>query len=148
MKLRFFTFVFVLLMSDSVLTDDMRQLRIDAAILYYAAEMADTGSERESLLQKSYDKLNEIQDRHSLEYSVVRVIRDSNFFVITPTFLLDQVSSAAHLDLNTADLREILGRIPSPFEKDENGWTDLHYAVALNLLNSAEALIDAGANSS
>ena len=30
--------------------------------------------------------------------------------------------------------------------EDENGWTDLHYAAALNLVALAEALMDAGAS--
>lgn len=34
----------------------------------------------------------------------------------------------------------------SPDTKDENGWTDLHYAAALNFPGLASALLDAGAD--
>ena len=41
-------------------------------------------------------------------------------------------------------LRDVLGRTPSPVAVDENGWTDLHWAAALNLPELAEALIAVG----
>ena len=43
-------------------------------------------------------------------------------------------------------LSRALGRPFSPSDKDGNGWTDLHYAAALNLPDLAEALLDAGAD--
>ena len=43
-------------------------------------------------------------------------------------------------------LTGMLGRWFSPDAKDENGWTDLHYAAALNLPGLASALLDAGAD--
>ena len=45
-----------------------------------------------------------------------------------------------------AALSRVLGRELSPTEADENGWTGLHYAAALNLPALAEALLDAGAD--
>ena len=39
----------------------------------------------------------------------------------------------------------MLGRPPSPTQTDANGWTDLHYAAALNRPEAAAALLDAGA---
>ena len=49
-------------------------------------------------------------------------------------------------NVDVGNLREVLGREPSPTAMDENGWTDLHYAAALNLVDLAEALFDAGAD--
>lgn len=49
-------------------------------------------------------------------------------------------------NLDAGSLREILGREFSVTAEDENGWTDLHYAAALNLVALAEALMDAGAS--
>ena len=42
-------------------------------------------------------------------------------------------------------LRDTLDRPPSPTRTDANGWTDLHYAAALNRPEAAAALLDAGA---
>ena len=56
-------------------------------------------------------------------------------------------STAVHFaNLDAGNLREILGREFSVTAEDENGWTDLHYAAALNLVALAEALVDAGAS--
>ena len=46
----------------------------------------------------------------------------------------------------TSPLSKRLGRALSPTAVDENGWTDLHYAAALNLPELAKALLDAGAD--
>ena len=43
-------------------------------------------------------------------------------------------------------LAKLLGRGFSPDARDENGWTDLHYAAVLNLPGLASALLDAGAD--
>ncbi|MDD9999400.1 MAG: ankyrin repeat domain-containing protein, partial [Rhodospirillaceae bacterium] len=43
-------------------------------------------------------------------------------------------------------LRDVLGREISPFAVDENGWTDLHWAAALNSSELAKALLDLGAD--
>ena len=45
-----------------------------------------------------------------------------------------------------AELAEILGRELSASRSDDNGWTDLHYAAALNLQVSARHLLQQGAN--
>ena len=49
-------------------------------------------------------------------------------------------------DLDIGPLRGVLGRMPSPAEVDQNGWTDLHYAAALNLPELVEALLLGGAD--
>ena len=47
--------------------------------------------------------------------------------------------------MEIGSLRVILGRSPSPDFHDGNGWTDLHWAAALNLDELADGLLDAGA---
>ncbi len=50
-------------------------------------------------------------------------------------------------DRNGLDrLSRLLGRDFLPSRRDANGWTDLHYAAALDLPGLARRLIDAGAN--
>ncbi len=44
-------------------------------------------------------------------------------------------------------LRQVLGRGFYPRRKDENGWTDLHFAAVLGLAGFASALLDNGADS-
>ena len=44
-------------------------------------------------------------------------------------------------------LKQVLGRGFYPRRKDENGWTDLHFAAMLGLTGFASALLDNGANS-
>ena len=57
-----------------------------------------------------------------------------------------QMMKAASLaDIDVGELRDVLGRQLSPTAADENGWTDLHWAAALNLPELAEALLAAGA---
>ena len=52
----------------------------------------------------------------------------------------------ALLAVDTGNLHEFLGRELSASAVDDNGWTDLHYAVAANLPEVAEALLDTGAD--
>ena len=61
-----------------------------------------------------------------------------------PLILVQAVAPLASID--TSPLRNVLGRLPSPNETDDNGWTDLHFAAALNLPRLAAALLDAGAD--
>ena len=42
-------------------------------------------------------------------------------------------------------IESVLGRKVSPTARDDNGWTDLHYAAALNLPELAAYLVDSGA---
>ena len=46
---------------------------------------------------------------------------------------------------DAGDLTQTMGRPLSPYRVDENGWTDLHYAAALNLPDSARNLLVQGA---
>ena len=56
-----------------------------------------------------------------------------------------QTAQAAPLADETAQFTAGAGRPPSPTAKDANGWTDLHYAAALNLTSLANHLLQSGA---
>ena len=146
MMLRLVVLAFLLVISGTVLADEARQLRIDAAVLIYAAERVNTVWERESLLKEAYDKLSEIQKRYSPASAQIQLYFGGKLSVLTPNIVLRQVHLAALSNLDIGDLRKYLRRQPSPFEADENGWTDLHYAAALDLSKLAEALVKSGAN--
>ena len=60
---------------------------------------------------------------------------------------LDYLPYSGRFSSNAAKLSKLLGRKFSLDARDENGWTDLHYAAALNLPGLASALLDAGADS-
>ena len=47
---------------------------------------------------------------------------------------------------DASHLTQTMGRPLSPYRTDENGWTDLHYAAALNLPDSARNLLAQGAS--
>ena len=146
MMQRLLALAFSLLISSTVLADEARQLRIEAAVLIYAAETANTVWERESLLKEAYDKLSEIQRRHSPTSAQIQLYFGSKLSILTPDIVLRQIQFEALSNLDIGDLRKYLRREPSPFEADENGWTDLHYAAALDLPKLAEALVNSGAS--
>ena len=146
MMQRLLGLAFLLLISGTVLADEARQLRIDAAVLIYAAETVTVARERESLLKEAYDKLSEIQKRYSSASAQIQLYFRGKLSVLTPDIVLRQVHLEALSNLDIGDLRKYLRREPSPFEVDENGWTDLHYAAALDLSKLAEALVKSGAN--
>ena len=56
-----------------------------------------------------------------------------------------QTAQADRFADETAQFTEKVGRPPSPTEKDANGWTDLHYAAALNFASLAERMLESGA---
>ena len=56
-----------------------------------------------------------------------------------------QTARADRLADETAQFKAGAGRPPSPTAKDANGWTDLHYAAALNLTSLAKRLLQSGA---
>ena len=59
---------------------------------------------------------------------------------------LDYLPYSGRFSQDAHRLANLLGRAFSPDARDENGWTDLHYAAALNLPGLASALLDAGAD--
>ena len=67
--------------------------------------------------------------------------------VTTPNFaLLQYLPYSGRFSPDAHKLAKLLGRAFSPNAKDENGWTDLHYAAVLNLPGLASALLEAGAD--
>ena len=58
---------------------------------------------------------------------------------------MDYLLYSGRFSPTARELAQRLGRNFSPDARDENGWTDLHYAAALNLPGLASALLDAGA---
>ncbi len=62
----------------------------------------------------------------------------------------DQPANPRPVDETAAQerLMQVLGRGFLPRKSDRNGWTDLHYAAALNLSRLAAALLDNGADPS
>ena len=58
---------------------------------------------------------------------------------------LDYLPYSGRFSQDVHKLAKLLGRGFSPDARDENGWTDLHYAAALNLSGLASALLDADA---
>ena len=143
---RLLALVILLLISGTVSADEARQLRIEAAVLIYAAETVNTVWERESLLKEAYDKLSEIQKHYSPASAQIQLYFGGKLSILTPNIVLRQVHLEALSNLDIGDLRKYLRREPSSFEADENGWTDLHYAAALDLSKLAEALVKSGAN--
>ena len=59
---------------------------------------------------------------------------------------LDHLPYSGRFSPDAIKLAGLLGRWFSTDAKDENDWTDLHYAAALNLSGLVSALLDAGAN--
>lgn len=57
-------------------------------------------------------------------------------------FVLMMLLAKAH----GGPLEQVLGRDLSPNAKDDNGWTDLHYAAVGDFVVDARLLLDAGAN--
>ena len=70
-------------------------------------------------------------------------ITNPNTVEYTP---LDYLAYSGRFSDTALQLETALGRKFSPDVVDENGWTDLHYAAALNLPGLASALLDAGAD--
>ena len=69
-------------------------------------------------------------------------ITNPNTVEYTP---LDYLAYSGRFSNTALQLEKALRRKFSPDVVDENGWTDLHYAAALNLPGLASALLDAGA---
>ena len=57
----------------------------------------------------------------------------------------DSVAALLTLTAETSEFRTLLGRKPSVDFADENGWSDLHWAAVLELPETAERLLKAGA---
>ena len=143
---RFLVVSLVVLLCGIALADDARQLRLEAGALVQAAEVADSTEERRALLEEAYGKLLEIRERFPSESARLTLYLGGRRVNLSPEDVAAMMAAAPSADLDIGNLREVLGRMPSPVAVDENGWTDLHWAAALNLPELAEALLDAGAD--
>ncbi len=77
----------------------------------------------------------------------LRVAREQGSHEVMEVLRKQQAAMIQHLvNLDVGRLREVLGRAPSPEAVNEDGWTDLHYAAALDLPELVGALLDAGAD--
>ena len=143
-------FALVLLLSGAVLADDARRLRVEAATLVHAAENADSARERQALLEQAHGKLVEIQERYPSASVQIQLYLGGKPVTLSSDDLLRKarfaVLEAVLEDGDGEKLRKVLGRELSPTAEDENGWTDLHWAAALNRPGVADALLDAGAD--
>ena len=139
----------LVLLPDLASADDARRLRLEAGVLVQAAEAADTARERRKLLEEAHGKLLEILERHPSESTRLNLYFAAGSVTLTMGDLEAMIAGAPFADVGVGDagrLRAVLGRSLSPFAVDENGWTDLHWAAALNLPDLAAALLDAGAS--
>ena len=143
---RFLVLAVVVVMTGVALADDARQLRLEAGALIQAAEVAATARERRALLEEAHGKLLEIRERWPSVSVRVTLYLGGRRVSLSPEDVAAMVAAAPSADLDIGTLREVLGRMLSPIAVDENGWTDLHWAAALNLPELAEALLDAGAD--
>ena len=143
---RFLVLTVVVVMTGAALADDARQLRLEAGALIQAAEVAATARERRALLEEAHGKLLEIRERWSSVSVRVTLYLGGRRVSLSPEDVAAMVAAAPSADLDIGNLREVLGRMPSPVAVDENGWTDLHWAAALNLPELAKALLDAGSD--
>ena len=130
-------------MSSIALADDARQLRLKAAALVYSAENARSVRERQALLEEAHGKLLEIQTRYPSESVEIHLFLDGKRVSLSPGVVFAKARLAG---LHIGNLRDVLGRELSPTVADENGWTDLHYAAALNLPELVKELLAAGAS--
>ncbi len=133
---------FVVLLCGPALADDARRLRIEAAGLVHAAEKAVSARERQELLEEAHGKLIEVRRRYPSEAARFELYLGGQRTILSPESLREMIIAA----LDVGGLREVLGRALSPEAVNEDGWTDLHYAAALDLPELVRALLDSGAD--
>ena len=142
----FVVLALVVMLPGLALADDARRLRVEAGALVQAADIANTARKRKNLLEKARSKLLEIRERHPSASARLTLYLAGERVTLTLEDLETRIAAAPLADLDVGKLREVLGRSLSPTAMDENGWTDLHWAAALNRPELAKALIDLGAD--
>ncbi len=139
-------FGFVALLSGTALADEARRLRVEAAVLIQAAEKTSSDQKRLELLQQARGKLLELQEHHPSESVHPQLYLGGKRTGVSLDDLRKMIATTRLAKLDSGRLRSVLGRALSSTTVDENGWTDLHWAAALNLTELVEALLDTGAN--
>lgn len=138
-----------LLLYGAAHADDARQLRREAGALVQAAEYTDSVRERRNLLEDAYIKLEQIRQQFPSASRKLELFVGGERVGMSPDDVLDLLAAARIADgADVGQAFQLLGREPSPTAADENGWTDLHFAAALNLPMLAEELLDGGASTS
>ena len=139
-------FSLVAIVCDAAWADDARRLRVAAATLVQSSEKVESSQERLTLLEKAHDKLVEIRERYPSDSVRLLIYLGGERITLSPDRLRKMIAAHRLTELEVGKLRVVLGRAPSPTVVDENGWTDLHYAAALDLPELVGALLDAGAD--
>ena len=111
------------------------------ALMRALKESVETGlrEERPGAAEEHLAVLERVTERLGAEGSEVAALRER-------VVALGQTTPFA--DLEIGKLRDVLGRDLSATAVDENGWTDLHWAAALNQPKVAAALLDGGMDAS
>ena len=139
-------FVLLAFLSGVALADEAQLLRIEAVALIHAADNPDIGfEERQVKLQEAYQKLIEIEQNFPSANSEIQLYRNGARVRLSSGDVLNEVKLISLGRPEVGKLRDFLGRELSPDAIDENGWTDLHFAAALNLPELASVLLDMGA---
>ena len=133
------------LLCGAVLADDARPLRVEAATLVQAAAKEASAPQRLKLLEQARGKLLEIRNRYPSESAKFQLYVGGNRTTVSPERLDATILELRLAGLDTAKIREVLGRELSATAVDEDGWTDLHYAAALNRPDLVGLLLDSGA---
>ena len=129
------------------LADAARPLHAESPAMIYAAENSESSRGWPVLPSWGpHDKVLEARKRHLSTAARIHLNLRGEEVALSS----DYEGSDSRLDhlsrLDAGNLREILGRELSPSAVDEeSGWSDLHWAAALNLPEMAEVLLDMGA---
>ena len=142
----FLVFGFVALVYDAAWADDARRLRVAAAALVQSSERAGSSQKRLALLKEAHGKLVEIQERYPSESARLLIYLGGERTTLSPNSLREMIDALRLAELEVGKLRAVLGRALAPTAVDENGWTDLHFAAALDLPELVGASLDAGAD--
>ena len=140
-----FAFGVAVLFCGATLADEARPLRVEAATLVQAAAKEASVPERLKLLEQARGKLFEIGDRYPSESAKFQVYVWGKRTTFSPERLDTIIMELRLSGLDTAEIREVLGRQLSATAVDEDGWTDLHYAASLNRPDLVGVLLDSGA---
>ena len=142
---RSFVFLLIAVLPGAVSADDARKLRIEAVAPVQAAVNSESVRERKALPEEIHDQLHEDWEYYPLR-SVTMRLDPGDTNGILSSGGMRRGHPVTHLpSLDVGNLREVLGRELSPLAVDEqSGWSDLHWAAALNLPELAELLLELG----
>ena len=126
--------------------DDTKRLRAEAQALVQAALEAETSEGAQALLVDAHSRLMKIQERYPTESVALTLDLGSGKVNLSPDDVQAMIVATPLKYVDAGRLRDLLGRELSPTAVDGQGWTDLHWAAALDLPDLAKALLEAGAD--